>query len=92
METIILKCRFCGKETGKIEQTHILKPISDKGILDTRCSDCEALYGTFKEIEEHWRFNVKKKEDTYENFKDLVAKSNYKIGDFINNNKLKEEI
>lgn len=90
METKQLKCRFCNVVTGEIKQTYGIHPISIDDIIDIRCSDCEALHGTFKELETLWRHRVKKKKDTYNDFKKLAKKANYKKVDFIKQNKIKE--
>lgn len=56
MKTIIytIKCKFCQKETGKIELSeerykNISLTNGILGIEDSRCSECETEKGTYKE-------------------------------------------
>jgi len=81
-----IKCRFCKKVTGTLDipidsRKHKGKTFSDEyfNIADSRCSDCEVKYGTFKEMEEEYRKKVK---DDYEGFIQCMKRNNYKKEEF----------
>jgi len=79
---IELKCRFCNKTCGTIEEKH-----KDE-VADIRCDDCGITHGSYKEMEEIWEKQIKKEGQTINDFKELLKKSNYKKADFIKDNKI----
>ena len=80
--TYILKCRFCGKEMGDVQViTQVpVDQLTDEmlNIEDNRCSDCEALYGNFKEMSQIY---MQETGNTYDQFKVDVANVGWKKAD-----------
>lgn len=77
MKKLILKCRFCSKITGEYQYPDNLS-VADLGIADIRCETCEGKYGSFKEMADEFTRDI----DTYNKFKSVMIKSEYKRAKF----------
>ena len=72
METFELNCRFCGIKTGSIQGRKGETPKS-LGILDSRCGDCEKIYGSYKKASDSYITQGK----TFRQFESDIQDSNF---------------
>lgn len=73
----ILRCRFCNKQTGEY-QYHSDLTIADLNIADIRCSECELLNGSYKEMHDEFLRDI----GNHDEFLKMMGKTEFKKQNF----------
>ena len=76
-KTLILICRFCGKQTGTYQYPSALN-VEDLKIADVRCEDCEIKYGSYKQMHDEFLQDI----GNHDEFLKIIKKADYKKENF----------